>query len=167
MFSIESKSKYSRNSTLGFDSFIRPSMFFISTSVSPAQSVIISRTKSILGFRTAVKSILFDTISSRADAKSINNNGFLSDLANRLNFFFGLATSGLFFLPRCEKFSLTKFKSLIFVGPISFQHGSNSLVELVHDEFVEPVRTPALTRNIAARLTDAHHTSAMTRPNLA
>ena len=81
-------------------------MHVTSTSVSPVQSVIISRTKSILGFGTAVKSIMFGTISSRADTKSINDNGFLSDLANVLNFFFGLATSGLFFLPRCAKSSL-------------------------------------------------------------
>ena len=39
------------------------------------------------------KSILLGTISSRTDAKLINGNGFLSDLANGLIFFFGLATS--------------------------------------------------------------------------
>ena len=49
-------------------------MLVTSTAISPAQSVIISRTKSFLGFRTAVKSILFDTISSRADAKSQNQS---------------------------------------------------------------------------------------------
>ena len=85
-------------------------MLVTSTSVSPAHSVIISQTKSILGFGTAVKSILCNTISSRADAKSINDNGFLSDLANGLNFFFGLT------IPRCAKSSLSKFKSLIFVS---------------------------------------------------
>ena len=61
-------------------------MLVSSASVFPSHSVIISQTKSILGFGTAVKRILFDTI-SRADAKSINGNGFLSDLANGLNFF--------------------------------------------------------------------------------
>ena len=55
--------------------FIRLSMLVTSTSVSPAHSVIISRTKSILGLETAVKSMLFGKISSRADAKSINGNG--------------------------------------------------------------------------------------------
>ena len=61
-------------------------MLVSSTSVFPSHSVILSQTTSILGFGTAAKSILFDTI-SRADAKSINGNGFLSDLANGLNFF--------------------------------------------------------------------------------
>ena len=125
-------------------------MLVTSTSVSPAHSVIISQTKSILGFGTVVKSILFGTISSRANVKSINDNGFLSDLANGLNFFFGLATRGLFFLPRCPKSSLSKFKSLIFVGSISFLHGSHSFAELIHDGFVKPVRTAASTRHIAA-----------------
>ena len=85
-------------------------MLVTSTSVSPAQSVIISQTKSILGFGRTVKSILFGTISSRADAKSINGNGFLSDLGNGLNFFFGLAARSILFLPRCVKSSLSKFK---------------------------------------------------------
>ena len=57
-------------------------MLVTSTSVSPAQSVTISRTKSILGSGTALKTILFGTIFSRANAKSINDNGFLSYLAN-------------------------------------------------------------------------------------
>ena len=87
-------------------------MLVTSTSVSLTQSVIISRKKSILGFGTALKSILFGTISSIC---SINDNVFLSDLANGLNFFFRLATSGLFFLPRCAKSSLSKFKSSVFV----------------------------------------------------
>ena len=51
-------------------------------------------------------------ISWRSDAKSMNDNGFLSHLANGFNFFFGLATRGLFFLPRYAKSSLSKFKSL-------------------------------------------------------
>ena len=125
-------------------------MLVTSRSVSPAHSVIISQTKSILGVGTAVKSILFGTISSRADAKSINDNGFLSDLANGLNFIFRLATRGLLFLTRCAKSSLSKFKSLIFVGSISFLHGSHSFAELVQDGFVKPVRTTASTQNIAA-----------------
>ena len=53
-------------------------MLVTSTPVSPGHSVIISSTKSILGFGAVVKSILFGTISSKADAKSINDNGFLS-----------------------------------------------------------------------------------------
>ena len=65
--------------------------------VSPAFSVIISRTMSILGLGTAVKSILFGAIYSRAVVQSINDNGFLSDLANVLGFFFRLITRGLFF----------------------------------------------------------------------
>ena len=125
-------------------------MIVTSTSVSPIQPVIISQTKSVLAFGTAVKSILFGTISSRADPKLINDNGFLSDLANGLNFFFGLVTSGLFFLPRCAKSSLSKFKSLIFVGSIYLLHGSHSFAELLHDGFVKPVRTAASARNTAA-----------------
>ena len=97
IFSIKSKSKFSRNSTLVFESFIRLSMLVTSASVYPAHSVIISWIKSILGFGTAVKSILFGTISSRADAKLISDNGFLSDFPNRLSSFFGLATRGIFF----------------------------------------------------------------------
>ena len=93
--------------------------------------------------RTAVKGILFGTISSWADAKSINDNCFLSDLVNRLNSFFGLATSGLFFLSRCAKSSLARSGSLILLGSISLLHGSHSFAELVHEEFVEPVRTAA------------------------
>ena len=108
IFSIESISKFSRNSTLVFESFIRLPMLAISASVSPAQS--------ILGFGTPVKSILFGTISLRAVGKSINDNGFLSDLADALSFFFGQATRVLLFLPRCAKSSLSKFKFLIFVG---------------------------------------------------
>ena len=115
-------------------------MLVTSTAISPAQSIIIFRTKSILGFRLAVKSILFDTISSRADAKSINGNGFLSDLAKGLKFFVGLAARGLFFLPHCAKYSLSKSKSLIFVVSVTFLHGSHSFAELVHDGFVEPVQ---------------------------
>ena len=91
-------------------------MLVTSTSVSPAHSVIIFRTKSILGFRAAVKSILFGIVFSRRDAKSINDNGFLSNLANGLNFFFGLATRGLFFLQHCAKSSLSMLKSLIGVA---------------------------------------------------
>ena len=125
-------------------------MIVTSTSVSPVQPAIISQTRSILGFGTAVKSILFGTISSRADPKLINDNGFLSDLVNGLNFFFGLVTSGLFFLPRCAKSSLSKSKSLIFVSSISFLHCSHSLAELLHDGFVKPVPIAASTRNTAA-----------------
>ena len=84
-------------------------MLATSTSVSPAHSVIIFQIKSILGFGTEEEYILFGTITSRANAKSINENGFLSDLANGLNFFFGLAPRGLLFLPRCAKSSLSKF----------------------------------------------------------
>ena len=115
-------------------------MLVTSTAISPAKSVIISRTKSILGFRTAVKSILCDTISSRADAKSINDNGFLFYLPNGLKFFVGLAARGLFFLPHCVKYSLSRSKSLIFVVSVSFLHGSHLFAELVHDGFVEPVQ---------------------------
>ena len=114
-------------------------MLVSSTSVFRSHSVILSQTKSILGFGTAVKSILFDTI-SRADAKSINGNGFLSDLAKGLKFFVGLAARGLFFSPHCAKYSLSKSKSLIFVVSVTFLHGSHSFAELVHDEFVEPVQ---------------------------
>ena len=97
-------------------------MLVTSTPVSHAHSVTNFRTKSILGFGAAVKSILFGIIPSRPDAKLINNNGFLSDLANALNFFFGLATRGLLFLQRCAKSSLLTFKSLIGVASISFLH---------------------------------------------
>ena len=101
IFSIESKFKFSRNSTLVFERFLRFSMLVTSTSVFPAHSVINSQPKSILGFGTAVKSILLGAISSKADSKPINDNGFLSDFAYGLNFFFfGLATRGLSFLPR-------------------------------------------------------------------
>ena len=63
-------------------------MLVTSTSVFPAHSVINSQPKSILGFGTAVKSILLGAISSKADSKPINDNGFLSDFAYGLNFFF-------------------------------------------------------------------------------
>ena len=53
IFSIEKISNFSRNSTT------RLSVFVTSTSASPVQFVVISQTKSILGFGTAVKSILF------------------------------------------------------------------------------------------------------------
>ena len=46
-------------------------MLVTSTSVFPAHSVITSQKMLILGFGTAVKSIVFGTISSRADAKSV------------------------------------------------------------------------------------------------
>ena len=150
IFSIESKSKFSRNSILVFECFTRLSILVTSTSLFPAHYLIISQTKSILGFGAAVKSILFGTISSRADTKSVNDNGFLSDLANELNFFSGLTTRGLFFLPYCAKSFLSKFKPLVFVGSISFLHGSHSFVELVQDGFVKSVRTAAFTRNIPA-----------------
>ena len=67
-----------------------------------------------------------------------------------LNFFFGLATRGLLFLPNCAKSSLSKFNFIIFVGSIYFPHGIYSFAELEHDGFVKPVRTAASTRNIAA-----------------
>ena len=51
-------------------------MLVTSTSASPAYSVRISRTKSDLGYGTVVESILFNALSSRADAKSINDNIF-------------------------------------------------------------------------------------------
>ena len=92
IISIKSISKFPRNFALIFESFIRLSILVTSTSVSPAQSVITSRTMPILGFGAAVKSLLFGTISSRNDAKSINGSGFLSHLSNGLKFFFGLAT---------------------------------------------------------------------------
>ena len=95
-------------------------MLDTSKSVSSTHSVTISRTKSILDLGTAVKSILFGAISSSVDTKKKNQRqGFLSELANVLNFFFGLATRDLFFLPRSEKSSLSKFKSLfiyLFIG---------------------------------------------------
>ena len=151
-FPIESISKFSRNTTIVFESFIRLPMPVI------CQSVTISQTKSLLGFVTAPKSILFGTIFSNADAKSINDNGFLSDLANGLNFFFGLATSGLFFLPSCAKSSLSKIKPLIFVGSISFLHGSHHLQNCCF-------HSKHCSRNMIARLTHAHHKSAMAQPN--
>ena len=52
IFSIESISNFPRNSST------RVLVLVASTSVSSGQSVIISQTKSILGFTTAVKSIL-------------------------------------------------------------------------------------------------------------
>ena len=103
-------------------------MLVSSTSVYPAQSVIISRKMSILGFVTAVTSILFGTTSSRADTKSINDNGCFSDLANGLNFFLGLATRIFFFLSRSAKSFLSK--SLTFVGSIYFLH---SFAKPAHD----------------------------------
>ena len=123
-------------------------MLVTSTSVSPSHSVIISRTKLILGFGIAVKSIPFGTIFSRVDTKSISDNDFLSDLANRLNFFFELTTRDLFFLPCYAKSSLSKFKSFL-LGSIYFLHGSHLFAELMHDGFVKPVRTAASTPNIA------------------
>ena len=68
IFSIGNKSKFSRNSTLVFESFIKLSMLV--KSVSPAHSVIISQTKLILGLGALVKSI-YGAISSRAEAKSV------------------------------------------------------------------------------------------------
>ena len=56
-FSVESNSKFSRNSTLILESFTRLSILVTSTSVSPVHYVIISQTKSILAFGAAVKSI--------------------------------------------------------------------------------------------------------------
>ena len=84
-FSVESNSKFSRNSTLVLESFIRLSMLVTSTSVSPVHSVVISRTKSILAFGPAVKSLMLYAIPSWADVKSVNDNGFLSDSANGCN----------------------------------------------------------------------------------
>ena len=89
-------------------------------------------------------------MSSRADAKLFSGNSFFILYDKQDEFFFGLAASDLFFLPRRAKSSLSKFKSLIFVGSISFLHGSNSFVELLHDGFVKPVGTAASTQNIAA-----------------
>ena len=102
-FAIESKSKFSRNSTLVFERFVRLSMLVTSTSVFAAHSVIISQTKSILGFGTAVKSILFDTTSSRADEKLINGNGFISDLAEGMKF---LLNGSFLFITLCKIFSI-------------------------------------------------------------
>ena len=67
-------------------------MLVSSTSVSPGHAVI---NFSILGFRRAVKGILFSTISSSSYPKSISDEGFLSDLAKGLNLFFGVAIRGL------------------------------------------------------------------------
>ena len=69
IFSIEGISKFYKNITVVSESFMRFFKLVTSTSVSPAQSAIISRTKPILGFGAAVKSILLGTISSRVDAK--------------------------------------------------------------------------------------------------
>ena len=116
-------------------------MLDTSKSVSSTHSVTISRTKSILDLGTAVKSILFGAISSSVDTKKNQRQWFLSELANGLNFFFGLATRDLFFLPRSEKSPLSKFKSLfiyLFIywetgggrgrGSTSFLHDSYSFV---------------------------------------
>ena len=65
---------------------------FVTKSVSSAHFVIISQTKSILALRTVVKIIQFGLISSRTLLKSINDYGFLSDLANGLNVFLELVT---------------------------------------------------------------------------
>ena len=140
IFSIESNTKFSRNSTLVLESFIGLSMLVTSTLVSLVHSVIISRTKSILAFGPAVKSIMLYVISSWADVKSINDNGFLSDSANGLNIS----------LRRSAKFTLSKLKSLILAGLLTFLHGWHSFADLVNDGFVKPVRTAASTRNIAA-----------------
>ena len=40
--------------------------------------------------------------------------------------------------------------SLIFLGLMSFLHGSHSFEELVHDVLLKPEGTAASTRNIAA-----------------
>ena len=117
-------------------------MLDTSKSVSSTHSVTIFRTKSILDLGTAVKSILFGAISSSVDTKKNQRQWFLSELANGLNFFFGLATRDLFFLPRSEKSPLSKFKSLfiyLFIyllgdggvrgrGSTSFLHDSYSFV---------------------------------------
>ena len=71
-------------------------------------------------------------------------------MANDLNFFFGLATRDLFFLPHYARFSLSKFKSLIFVSSIYFLHGSHSFAKLLHDGLVTPVQTAGSTQNISA-----------------
>ena len=57
---------------------------------------------------------------------------------------------GLFFLPRNAKSFLSKFKSLIFVGSISFLHVAIHLQNWCMMDFVKPVRTAAPTRNITA-----------------
>ena len=85
IFSNESNSKFSRNSTLVLESFIGLSILVTSTSVSLVHSVIISQTKSILAFGPAVKSLMLYAIPSWADVKSVNDNGFLSDSANGCN----------------------------------------------------------------------------------
>ena len=79
-------------------------MLVTSKSVSPAHSV------NKVNFRlwSSSKKYTVWRNFSRAGAKSINGNGFLSGLANGLNFFFGLATKGLFSLLRCAKSSLIK-----------------------------------------------------------
>ena len=111
-----------------------------STLVSVVHYVIISRTKSILAFGPAVKSIMLYAIPSWADVKSINDNGFLSDSANGLNIS----------LRRSAKSTLSKLKPLILAGLLTFLHGWHSVADLVNDGFVKPVRTAASTRNIAA-----------------
>ena len=85
------------------------------------------------------------------------DNDFLSDLANGLNFFFGLAVRGLFFLPRCAKSSIPKFTSLIlatynriYIASYIFSARKPLFEELVHDRFHKPVQTAASTQNIAA-----------------
>ena len=98
-------------------------MLDTSKSVSSTHSVTISRTKSILDLGTAVKSILFGAISSSVDTKKNQRQWFLSELANGLNFFFGLATRDLFFLPRSEKSPLSKLKSLFIYLFIYWETG--------------------------------------------
>ena len=76
-----------------------------------------------------------------------NDNGFLSDLANGLNFSLGWLRVIFSFYHTVQIFSISKFNPLIFVDLISFLH---LFAELVHDGFVKPGQTAASTRNFAA-----------------
>ena len=81
--------------------------------------VIISLTKSIFGFGTAIYKILCGAISSSAVAISVNFNNFQLLLENGLNTLLGVQTNERFILPRRTKSSLLKFKFLIFTDATS------------------------------------------------
>ena len=87
----------------------------LTRSLDFTKGLTISLTKSILGLGIAEYKTLYSKDVFKDSAISFNCKGFTSVLARGLNYFFGVVTNFLVFMPRFPKSSQLKDKFFTFV----------------------------------------------------
>ena len=147
-------------------------MLVPSTSVSPAHSVIIYRTKSILGFRAAVRSIYTVWHKFYKGWCKINQwQWFFVWFGSRVEFFLWTCTKGSsLFTTMCKIFWIKvlnlKFLCLKYLFCMEAIHFQNwCMIDLPNQyEVLLPLKT--MQQQQIACFTHVRHTGAMTQPNL-